>query len=155
MKGLPVPSLKNNQLEYKCKGVWSFYATLITSAALHYYKILPLGSIIDSFGPLLSVSIITGFAVTIITYIIGVTYKLGHRLSGNPLYDMFMGVILNPRLGPLDLKMWAEIRIPWIILFYISVSAAVKNFETTGTLSPNLAFMVLAHFLYVNGKFYA
>ena len=53
-------------------------------------------------------------------------------MSGSVIYDMFMGSSLNPRLGGVDLKMWGEIRIPWIILFYITVSATVKEYETNG-----------------------
>ena len=111
VKGLPIPSLKGKQLDYKCNGVSSFYATLITSAILHRTGILPLAMIVDNFGPLLTVSILTGFAVTLITYIVGRLYKLEHRMSGYVIYDLFMGVILNPRIGPLDLKMWVEIRV--------------------------------------------
>lgn len=63
---------------------------------------------------------------------------------------MFMGALLNPRIGKLDLKMWAEIRIPWKILFFISLSAGLKEKELTGSVSPQMVFMILAHFLYVN-----
>ena len=35
-----------------------------------------------------------------------------HRMSGNAVYDYFMGAILHPRLfgGRLDIKMFAEVR---------------------------------------------
>jgi len=48
------------------------------------------------------------------------------RVTGNVIYDLFMGVFLNPRIGKLDIKMWAEIRVSWTILFFLTVSAAVK-----------------------------
>lgn len=51
-------------------------------------------------------------------------------------------IALNPRIWNLDLKMWAEIRVPWIILFYVSLSAAVKCYETQGTVPPAVAFML-------------
>jgi delta24(24(1))-sterol reductase len=44
-------------------------------------------------------------------YAWGFAAKKTIRMTGNHLYDFFMGSILNPRIGILDLKMWAEIRV--------------------------------------------
>jgi len=75
--------------------------------------------------------------------------------------------------------MWQEVRIPWVLLFHIAISAALKQYQTIGYVSPvstssltvlslilsfpsitlpepdvlsfqNLAFMVLATGLYIN-----
>eukprot|EP00842_Homolaphlyctis_polyrhiza_P001692 jgi/Hompol1/2523/HPOL_000078-RA len=150
VKGLPVPSLHNRQLEYLCNGVSSFYVTLVASAILHISGIFPLELIIDNFGSLLTVSILSGILVTFATYFITIATNTQHRMSGYFAYDLFMGAPLNPRIGPLDLKMFSEIRIPWILLFYISLSALMKQLSEQGYASPNVWFMVLAHFLYVN-----
>ncbi|KAJ3185679.1 C-24(28) sterol reductase [Gaertneriomyces sp. JEL0708] len=150
IRGLPVPSLGFTQLEYKCNMLYSWYATLVASAFLHYFGVINLASIIDNVGPLMGVSIILGFVVTVITYTYGVTSGNTHRMSGNAIYDMFMGAVLNPRIGKLDLKMWAEIRLPWVILFYLSISAAIKEHQISGSVRPETAFLVLAHLLYVN-----
>ena len=61
-----------------------------------------------------------------------------------------MGASLNPRFFKVDLKMFSEIRVPWIILFYISLSCLVRDYQVTKSINPNLFFMTLAHFLYVN-----
>ena len=58
------------------------------------------------------------------------------RMSGNFIYDVFMGAILNPRIGSVDLKMWAEVRIPWNIVFLFAISAACKQYETYGFVTP-------------------
>eukprot|EP01116_Phalansterium_solitarium_P014701 TRINITY_DN32498_c0_g1_i1.p1 TRINITY_DN32498_c0_g1~~TRINITY_DN32498_c0_g1_i1.p1 ORF type:complete len:479 (+),score=188.73 TRINITY_DN32498_c0_g1_i1:123-1559(+) len=152
VKGLPIPSENNRQLDYVCNGVASWYATLAVSFVLHHYKIWRLTEIVDNFAPIMTVAVITGFAVTFITYFATVLFGRPHRMSGNFFYDLFMGAALNPRLfgGRLDLKIWVEIRVPWVILFYVSLSAALKFYETEGYVSPQLAFMVLAHLLYVN-----
>jgi delta24(24(1))-sterol reductase len=150
VKGLPIPSEGNKQLEYICNGVNSLYATLIVSFLLDYFNIWKLTKIIDNFGSLMTVAIIAGNLVTWFTYFGTIFFGKPHRMSGNFFYDLFMGAPLNPRIGKLDLKMWAEIRIPWVILFYVSVSAALKQYEIYGTVSSTLIFMVLAHFLYVN-----
>ncbi|KAI8924182.1 ergosterol biosynthesis ERG4/ERG24 [Entophlyctis helioformis] len=150
VKGLPVPALGYRQLEYLCNGVSSFYVTVVTSAILHFTGIFPLWLIIDNFGSLMTVSILSGILTTVVTYAVTIAKGEQHRMSGVFLYDLFMGAPLNPRLGRLDFKMFSEIRIPWVILFYISLSALAKEYAEKGYASPHVWFMVLAHLLYVN-----
>ncbi|KAH9249142.1 hypothetical protein BASA81_013166 [Batrachochytrium salamandrivorans] len=150
VKGLPVPSLDNQQLDYLCNGISCLYVTLLSSAVLHATDLFPLQLIVDRFGQLLSVSILSGFFVSIITYAVAILRKKQHRMSGYFMYDFFMGASLNPRLGSFDFKMFTEIRIPWVILFYISLSSLIKQIHILGYASPNMWFMVLAHFLYMN-----
>lgn len=72
-------------------------------------------------------------------------------MTGNFIYDVFMGAPLNPRIGKyLDLKMYFEVRIPWFILFFTSLSACFKQYETYGYVSPQLCFLLYAHWLYAN-----
>ncbi|KAI9095219.1 ergosterol biosynthesis ERG4/ERG24 [Phlyctochytrium arcticum] len=150
VKGLPVPSLGFQQLDYLCNGVACWYVTLAISAILHFTGVFCLSRIVDEFGPLLTVSVIAGIGVTLGMYLYGIVSKNTHRMSGHVLYDIFMGAVLNPRLGKLDLKIWSEIRVPWIMLFYVTVSCACKEYDTTGAVRPELWFMVLAHTLYAN-----
>ena len=69
-------------------------------------------------------------------------------------YDFLMGAILHPRLfgGRLDVKMFAEIRLSWFLLFILTASAAVKVVEEQGGGAPplSLAFIVFAQFMYAN-----
>ncbi|KAJ2934800.1 hypothetical protein H1R20_g2263, partial [Candolleomyces eurysporus] len=148
--GLPVPSLGYKTLHYNCNALTSLYATLITSALLHYYNIFRLTEIIDNYGHLMTVSMIYGFGVSLITYLWAVMTGTAIRMSGNFFYDYFMGAALNPRIGPVCLKMWAEVRIPWVTVFFLSVSGACKQYETLGYVTPNMAFMILATGLYIN-----
>jgi delta24(24(1))-sterol reductase len=48
-------------------------------------------------------------------------------MSGNFFYDLFMGAPLNPRIFGIDLKMWVEIRIPWVLLFLFTLSACLDQ----------------------------
>lgn len=172
VKGLPIPSLGGKQLEYNCNGVATWYLDLLIITVVHATGTFNLADIIDNVGPIMSVAILTAFVVTIITYVAALSMKKTHRMSGSHPYDLFMGAILNPRLGNLDLKMFSEIRIPWKILFLISLSAAVKDhqmnaaaalsqglpatFELLGYSLPivrtsaPILFMLVAHTLYVN-----
>ncbi|CAG8661287.1 4534_t:CDS:1, partial [Racocetra fulgida] len=119
--GAPVSSLKGKKLDYLCNGVASWYATIVTSFVLHYYGWFRLTEIIDNFGPLMSAAVITGFVVTLVIYVTTIMQGKEYRMSGYLMYDLFMGAALNPRLGRVDLKMFAEIRIPWVIILIIQL----------------------------------
>jgi delta24(24(1))-sterol reductase len=148
--GLPVPSLGGKVLEYKCNGVASWYATLALAAVLHFTGILRLSFLVDNLGPLLTVSVIFGNLLAVWSYVEAKRLGATHRASGNFIYDFFMGIHLNPRVGTLDVKMFAEIRISWILLFLLTLSAAVKQYELLHTVTPGMLVMVLAHLLYAN-----
>ena len=150
VRGRPLPSLKGRALTYNCNGPAVWVAFLSGLAALHLAGVLRLAVWTDHFGSVLTWSVIFGDGVAVLTYGYCRSRNVAERDSGRPLYDGFMGVTLNPRVGPLDLKMWSELRVPWILLFVITLSAASKQYETAGRCSPQLAFMVLAHFLYAN-----
>ncbi|KAI7864515.1 ergosterol biosynthesis ERG4/ERG24 [Spinellus fusiger] len=150
VQGLPIPSLKGKKLTYLCNGLSSWYLTLVVAAGLHLSGLFRLTQIIDNFGSIMSVAIIWGFTMTILVQLSSSLLQTTHRMSGNLFYDFFMGFPLNPRIGHVDLKMWAEIRVPWPILFFLSVSCLLKQYETTGIVTAPAVFMVLAHFLYVN-----
>jgi len=98
----------------------------------------------------MTVAMIAGDVVSVLIYVSAFAFGKAIRVSGNPIYDFFMGVNLNPRIGNLDIKMWAEIRVSWTILFFLTVSAAVKQYEVYGVVTMPMWFMVLAHTLYAN-----
>ena len=139
------------RLDYYCSGVWSFYVTIITAITLHVTRIFRLDTVIDEFGPIMSVAVISGFAVSVIAYVSAVWRGRQHRMTGWTIYDFFMGAEINPRLfGQLDLKMFFEVRLPWYILLLISMGAAARQWERYGFVSGEVAFLVFAHFLYAN-----
>ncbi|KIK54331.1 hypothetical protein GYMLUDRAFT_48874 [Collybiopsis luxurians FD-317 M1] len=107
-EGLPVPSLGYKTLMYNCNALTFLYATMAAAAALHYTGVFRLTEIIDNYGHLMSVSMIWGFGVSFGMYFVALATGTQMRMSGNFIYDVFMGASLNPRIGPIDLKMWAE-----------------------------------------------
>jgi Delta24(24(1))-sterol reductase len=149
--GKPLPHEGGKQMKYYCSGVWSFYITILVVAALHFTDVFPLYTILDEFGPLMSVAIISGWLVSIVAYFSALYRGAQHRMTGYPIYDFFMGAELNPRMfGILDLKMFFEVRLPWYILFLVSCAAAARQYEQFGYVSGEVGFLVMAHFLYAN-----
>ena len=150
-KGKPLPHEGGKQLDYYCSAVWSFYVTILVMGLLHLSGLFKLWTLIDEFGPLMSVAIISGYILSIIAYVSAIYRGAEHRMTGYPVYDFFMGAELNPRiLGLLDFKMFFEVRIPWYILFLITCGAAARQYEQFGWISGEIAFLVMAHFLYAN-----
>lgn len=152
VQGFRVPSEGNIRLNYNINGIWSFRATIILVAVLHVSGIWRITELIDHYGPLMGAAIICGYAVSIATYVLTLLFGRPHRMSGNHFYDLFMGAPLNPRLfgGRLDLKLFFEVRVPWILVFFVSVSCACKFYDMHGYVPAQSLFMCLAHFLYCN-----
>ena len=150
-KGKPLPHEGGKQLDYYCSGLPSWYATIAIAFFLHLTGLFKLYTILDQFGPILTVAIISGFLVSIALYASALLRGAQHRMTGYPIYDFFMGAELNPRLfGKMDLKMFFEVRVPWYMLFLISLAAAARQYEQFGWVSGEVAFLVMAHFLYAN-----
>ena len=149
--GKPLAHLGGKQLKYYCSGLWSWYFTILVMGGLHYTGVFKLYTFIDQFGPLLSVAIISGFLMSIVAYFSALARGAQHRMTGYPIYDFFMGAELNPRMfGILDFKMFFEVRLPWFILFGLSCGTAARQYENNGYVSGEVAFLVMAHFLYAN-----
>jgi len=151
VSGRPLPHLGGKQLPYYCSAVWSFYTSIVLALALHFTGLFKLYTIIDEFGPLLSVAILSGFLVSFVAYFSALYRGAQHRMTGSPIYDFFMGAELNPRMfGILDFKMFFEVRLPWFILLFLSMGAAARQWEVYGYVSGEVMFLVMAHFLYAN-----
>ncbi|KAI9684706.1 MAG: C-24(28) sterol reductase [Trizodia sp. TS-e1964] len=151
VEGKPLAHEGGRKLSYYCSGLWSFYTTIAVAAALHFTGVFPLYVLIDEFGPLMSVAIITGFLVSFVAYFSALYRGAQHRMTGYHIYDFFMGAELNPRMfGILDFKMFFEVRLPWYILFLLSCAAAARQYEQFGWVSGEVGFLVMAHFLYAN-----
>lgn len=151
VKGKPLPHESGKQLDYYCSGMWSWWTTIALACTFHLTGVFKLYTIMDEFGPLLSVAIVSGSLVSIVAYFSAIARGAQHRMTGAPLYDFFMGAELNPRMfSILDFKMFFEVRLPWFILFLLSLGTAARQYETYGYVSGEVLFLVMAHFLYAN-----
>jgi delta24(24(1))-sterol reductase len=149
-QGRPLRHEGGKKLPYYCSAYTSWYTTLVIAAALHFTGVYPLYTLIDEFGSIMTVAILSGFLNSIIVYAQAIIRDRTHRLTGYPIYDFFMGAELNPRIGILDFKMFYEVRIPWFILFFITTSVAARQYETYGYVSAEVVFLMGAHFVYAN-----
>jgi len=149
--GKPLAFANGKQLKYYCSAYVSFYTTIAVVTTLNFTGVFRLSTIINEFGSLMSVAIISGFLVSIVAYISAFARGATHRMTGNHVYDFFMGAELNPRMfGILDFKMFFEVRLPWYILFLLSLGTAFRQYENYGYVSGEVCFLLMAHYLYAN-----
>lgn len=150
VRGLPVPSEGFKTLEYNCNALSTWYLTLAALAVAHVTGAFSLSQVYDRLGEVTTVAVLWGDLMSLAVYLGARLLGKAHRMSGNVVYDFFMGAWLNPRVLGVDLKLMAELRVAWIGLFLLTLSAAVKQVEVYGGLSGPMAIMVCAHFLYAN-----
>ena len=150
IKGLPIPSRGGKRLLYRCNGITAWWLTLVGVVALHVSGIFPLQTIYEQFGSFMVAAMITANAIALAVYVGARLSGNAERLSGSVLYDFFMGAWLNPRIGELDLKMWAEIRVSWLTLFLLTAGGAAHQYAAYGRVGGPMIFMAVAHFLYAN-----
>lgn len=153
MEGLPTAP-DGKRLTYNCNGYGCYYLSLFVFFVLHFIGIFPITHIADHFGECLVTSMVIADVTTIFWYILGLVTtdpRNGNfKSSGSWIYDFFMGTILYPRIGIVDIKMVAECRWSWLTLMMITTSYAVKQYELTGYLSKEMIVIVFAHWLYSN-----
>jgi len=154
VKGLPVPTENNRQYIYKCNALASWYITLVLVAVLHLTGIVRLTILADQFGSVLCVAVICSDILSVIIHVYALQTKQTCRMTHSPIYDFFMGIWLNPRIRILgqdvDLKMLAEVRLSWLLLFLLIISAALKQYEVFHTISWPMIFILTAQLLYIN-----
>ena len=154
IKGLPVPTEKNRQYTYNCNALASWYVTLILVAVLHVTGLVRLTLLADQFGAVLCVAVICSDILSVIIHFYAIQTKQTCRMTHSPIYDFFMGVWLNPRVKILgqdvDLKMLAEVRLSWLLLFLLIISAAMKQYEAFHTITWPMMLILTAQLLYIN-----
>lgn len=69
--------------------------------------------------------------------------------SGNVIYDWFIGRELNPRLGPLDIKMFSELRPGMLLWLLINLSCLHHSYLQTGKMIDSLLLVNILQGFYI------
>ena len=139
------------RLTYPMNGHLAFWLSLAACHALP-----PLGCslswLYDHYLELACASIVLSFILSAYSFL--TSFRSGCMLAdggntGNRLYDFYIGRPLNPRIGPLDLKAFCELRpglIGWLML---NMGMARKQYELTGSVSAPMLCVNAFQALYV------
>jgi len=119
--------------------------------------------IADNYMQILTANVLISYFLATFVYIRSFSVKPGNPefrqlaaggVSGNMLYDWFIGRELNPRvtlplIGEVDIKEWMEIRpglTGWILL---NCAFVAKQFRTFGFLTDGIIFITVVQTIYV------
>jgi delta14-sterol reductase len=145
--GLPIPD--GQRLGYKMNGLFSFWFSLGAAALVIYSGLLAPSVLYDQFGPLLTTANLFAFVLAIYIYWLGKVSPKPERVSGNVMYDYFMGTALNPRNGSFDWKLFCEARPGLIGWAVINLSMAAKQYQLHHTVTVPMILVCAFHFFYV------
>jgi len=138
------------RLKYRFNGAFVWVCTLILVISLQLSGYFSLSRLYDNYAALLTTASIFATALSAACHIGALIYNQQERMSGNLVYDYFMGAILNPRIGNFDIKFWAEIRPGIMLWFFMTCSCAVKQYELYGFVTLPMLFMCFYHLCYAN-----
>eukprot|EP01134_Creolimax_fragrantissima_P005448 CFRG5448T1 len=98
-----------------------------------------------------------GFLLSIFSHIkakVAPTHPDDVKTSHSSFYDFFMGVELNPRIGPIDFKLFHNGRIGIILWTLVNISCAAAQYERHGYITNSMIMVNIGHAVYVLDFFY-
>lgn len=108
--------------------------------------------IFDNWGNFLWYVNIFGFSLALFAYIKAYNFPSSaqdRKFSGNKLYDFFMGIELNPRVGLIDLKLFFNGRPGIVAWTLINLSCAAEQYVRFGKVTNAMILVNLLQALYV------
>jgi len=142
-----------NQLQYNINGLqaWVISHGLFFLGAFYYGWFSPT-VIVDLWGPMLWVTTLFGNLVALFAYVkahLFPSHPEDRKFSGNFVYDYYMGIELNPRIGRFDFKLFFNGR-PGIVLWtLLNISFAAKQYELYGYVTNSMLIVNFLQALYV------
>mmetsp|Transcript_10429 Transcript_10429/g.14744 ORF Transcript_10429/g.14744 Transcript_10429/m.14744 type:complete len:519 (+) Transcript_10429:475-2031(+) len=152
VQGFQIPQEHNRRLNYKCNALSGWYLYLAVVFVAHYSGFFRLNTLFENSGAMLTTAVVTADLISVIMYLECIRTGRSDGTIRNMMHDFVMGRYLNPRLwgGIVDLKIWAEIRVSWLLLFSMDVSCALCLQEELGYVPNRMWIILLIHGLYTN-----
>lgn len=148
--GFKIPQENNRRLPYKCNGLAGWYATVALVVGLHVTGVFDFKMLYQHSGAMLTTAILFADTIAVIMYIECIRTGRSDGRIQYFMHDFVMGQYLNPRLGSIDLKMVAEIKVSWLLLFSLDVSCALCLKDELGYIPNRMWVILLIHGLYTN-----
>jgi 7-dehydrocholesterol reductase len=113
--------------------------------------------IFDHFGGLLIFANIYGYSLATFTFIkayLFPTHADDRKFSGNLMYDFFMGIEFNPRIGNLDFKLFHNGRPGIVAWSLINLSFAAEQYHRYGFVTNSMIVVNILEAIYIIDFFY-
>lgn len=141
-------------LPYNVNGLkaWAISHILFIYGSLHFKAFSP-SIIADNWGPLLIATNVYGYLLAAFSYIkahLFPSHPEDRKFSGSRIYDFYMGIEFNPRLGKLwDFKLFHNGRPGIIGWTLINFSFAAAQFQKFGYVTNSMVLVNVLQALYV------
>ncbi|KAJ3054573.1 hypothetical protein HK097_001406 [Rhizophlyctis rosea] len=151
--GYKLPYIVNGLL------VWFItHALFIALSDLTPISLFPSSIIHDLWGPLLISANIYGYLLTLFCYIkayLFPSHPEDRKFSSSAIYDLYMGIEFNPRIGKwFDFKLFHNGRPGIVAWTLINFSFACAQYKRIGYVTNSMVLLNWLHFVYVIDFFY-
>jgi 7-dehydrocholesterol reductase len=146
-------------LKYNVNGFRCWVITHILYVIFGYFiPIFPLSIVHDNWGGILVAANVLGYFMTFFSYF-KAHYLPSHagdrKFSGSRLYDLFMGIEFNPRLGEwFDFKLFFNGRPGIVAWTLIDLSFAAAQYNQLGYVTNSMVLLNVLHAFYVVDYFW-
>ncbi len=142
-----------NRLLYNINGLQAWcVAQLLFVVATYGLNWFSPTIIFDHFGGLLIAMNIIGFSTAIFAYVKGYLFPShpeDRKFSGSLLYDFYMGIEQNPRVGRIDLKLFFNGRPGIVAWTLINLSFTAEQYVRYGYVTNSMILVNIFQGLYV------
>lgn len=142
-----------NRLWYNINGLQAWVISHIAFiAGAYYFGWFSPSIIFDNWGSIFIMANVIGWSLAVFVYLKAYLFPSSvndRKFSGNWLYDFYMGIELNPRVGPIDLKLFFNGRPGIVAWTLINLSFAAAQYNTYGAVTNSMLLVNLLHGLYV------
>ncbi|XP_065053563.1 7-dehydrocholesterol reductase-like [Rhopilema esculentum] len=146
-----------NVLKYHCNGLNSWIVTHIAAVTGVYFGVFQGTIIFDNLGSFFVLANLSGLALSFFALFKAYnfpTHAEDRRFSDSLVYDFFMGIEHNPRIGNLDFKLFFNGRPGILAWTLINLSCAAKQFQLYGHVTNSMIIVNVLHAMYVVDYFY-
>lgn len=142
-----------HKLPYNINGLQAWLIAHVAFYLLAFeWNIISPTIIFDHFGSMLWIANLIGFSLAIFAYVKALyfpSFKDDRKFSGSRFYDFFMGIELNPRVGPIDLKLFFNGRPGIVAWTLINISFAAAQYHQYGHVTNSMWIVNILQALYV------
>jgi len=143
------PTEHGERAEYRINGLFAFGVSAALLVAALALELVSARAVLAQLGPLLTIATLFAVVAAALTHVAGRRRAHLERSTGNPIYDFYMGTILNPRIGRHDLKFFFESRIGMGSWGAFAILMPAAELEMHGTLSTAMIVVSLCQLVYI------
>ncbi|CAG9989036.1 unnamed protein product [Clonostachys byssicola] len=140
-------------LTYRINGLYAWVLTHVLYFVLCWNDLLDPGFIPRNWSSLIAALNVAGLLISALVFVkayVSPTHADDRKFSGSFIYDYFMGIELNPRIGDaFDLKLFSNGRPGMILWTLIDFSNLAYQHQTQGHVEPSLVLVSILQTLYV------